>query len=53
MSFTIFYHSVIDYSSVRAYTGEPGLAMVDFTFKLKIARSLDVIIEDLVAVLEE
>ncbi|MGB3653076.1 MAG: helix-turn-helix transcriptional regulator [Rivularia sp. (in: cyanobacteria)] len=45
--------SGVAYSSVRAYARAPGLAMVDFTSILKMARALDVMIEDLVEVVEE
>ncbi|BAU05459.1 MULTISPECIES: helix-turn-helix domain-containing protein [Fischerella] len=45
--------SGVAYSSVRAYARSPGLAMVDFTSILKMARALDVMIEDLVEVVEE
>jgi hypothetical protein len=38
---------------VRAYARAQGLAMVDFTSILKMARALDVMIEDLVEVVEE
>lgn len=45
--------SGVAYSSVRAYARAPGLAMVDFTSILKMARALDVMVEDLVEVVEE
>ena len=38
---------------MRAYARAPGLAMVDFPSILKMARALDVMIEDLVEVVEE
>lgn len=45
--------SGVAYSSVRAYARSPGLAMVDFTSVQKLARTFDVMIEDLVEVVEE
>ena len=45
--------SGVAYSSVRAYARAPGLAMVDFTSLLKMARALDVMLEELVEVVED
>lgn len=45
--------SGVAYSSVRAYARSPGLAMVDFTSVQKLARTFDVMIEDLVEVIQE
>jgi putative transcriptional regulator len=45
--------SGVAYSSVRAYARAPKLAMVDFTSLLKLARALDVMLEDLVEVIQE
>jgi transcriptional regulator with XRE-family HTH domain len=45
--------SGVAYSSVRAYARSPGLAMVDFTSIQKLARTFDVMLEDLVEVVEE
>ncbi|HEY9780175.1 MAG TPA: helix-turn-helix transcriptional regulator [Leptolyngbyaceae cyanobacterium] len=45
--------SGVAYSSVRAYARSPGLAMVDFTSIQKLARTFDVMLEDLVEVIEE
>ena len=41
------------YSTVRHYAHSPGMAMVDFTAIHKLARTFDVMIEDLVEILEE
>ena len=45
--------SGVAYSSVRAYARSPGLAMVDFTSIQKLARTFDVMLEDLVEVIEK
>lgn len=45
--------SGVAYSSVRAYARSPGLAMVDFTSIQKLARTFDVMLEDLVEVVQE
>jgi len=45
--------SGVAYSSVRAYARAPGLAIVDFTSLLKMARALDVMLEELVEVVED
>ena len=37
--------SGVAYSSVRAYARAPGLAVVNFTSILKVARALDVMVE--------
>ncbi|MEQ9668927.1 helix-turn-helix domain-containing protein [Coleofasciculus sp. G2-EDA-02] len=41
------------YSTVRHYTRSPGLAMIDYTAIHKLARTFDVMVEDLVEILEE
>lgn len=41
------------YSTVRAYARSSGLATVDFTAILKLARTFDVMIEDLVEVVKD
>jgi transcriptional regulator with XRE-family HTH domain len=45
--------SGVIYSTVRSYARRPEMAMVDFTLLRKLARTFDVMIEDLVEVLEE
>jgi transcriptional regulator with XRE-family HTH domain len=45
--------SGVIYSTVRTYARSPGMAMIDFTSLQKLARTFDVMIEDLVEVLEE
>lgn len=45
--------SRVIYSTVRTYARLPGMAMVDFTSHQKLARTFDVMLEDLVEVLEE
>jgi hypothetical protein len=41
------------YSTVRHYARSPGLAMIDYTAIHKLARTFDVMVEDLVEILEE
>lgn len=41
------------YSTVRHYARSPGMATVDVTAIVKLARTFDVMLEDLVEVLEE
>jgi hypothetical protein len=41
------------YNTVKHYARCPGLTTVDFTLLRKLARTFDVMIEDLVEVLEE
>ncbi|MBE9117632.1 helix-turn-helix transcriptional regulator [Lusitaniella coriacea LEGE 07157] len=43
----------VPYSTVRHYARSEGLATVDLTSIQKIARSLDVLIEDLMEVVKE
>jgi putative transcriptional regulator len=45
--------SGVIYSTVRSYARRPEMAMVDFTCLRKLARTFDVMIEDLVEALEE
>lgn len=45
--------SGVVYSTLRTYARSPGLATVDFTAIQKLARTFDVMIEDLVEVVEE
>jgi transcriptional regulator with XRE-family HTH domain len=45
--------SGIVYSTLRTYARSPGMATVDVTALLKLARTFDVAIEDLVEVVEE
>jgi putative transcriptional regulator len=45
--------SGVIYSTVRSYGRRPEMAMVDFTCLRKLARTFDLMIEDLVEVLEE
>lgn len=45
--------SGVIYSTVRTYARSPGMAMVDFTSVQKLARTFDVVLEDLVEVVEE
>ncbi|TAE60156.1 MAG: XRE family transcriptional regulator [Nostocales cyanobacterium] len=45
--------SGVVYSTLRTYARSPGMAMVDFTAIQKLARTFDVMIEDLVEVIEE
>ncbi len=45
--------SGVVYSTLRTYARLPGMAMVDYTAIQKLARTFDVMIEDLVEVVEE
>jgi putative transcriptional regulator len=45
--------SGVVYSTLRTYARSPGMTMVDFTAIRKLARTFDVMIEDLVEVLED
>ena len=45
--------SGVIYSTVRSYARRPEMAMVDFICLRKLARTFDVMIEDLVEALEE
>ncbi len=45
--------SGVMYNTVKHYARCPGLTTVDFTLLRKLARTFDVMIEDLVEVLEE
>ncbi|MFM6206446.1 helix-turn-helix domain-containing protein [Planktothrix sp.] len=45
--------SGVIYSTVRSYARRSGMAMVDFTALQKLARTFDVMIEEVVEVLED
>ncbi|MEG4392693.1 helix-turn-helix transcriptional regulator [Microcoleus sp. BROC3] len=45
--------SGVVYNTVKHYARTPGLTTVDFTCLRKLARTFDVMIEDLVEILEE
>ena len=45
--------SGVIYSTVRSYARRPEMAMVDLTAIHKLARTFDVMIEDLVEIIEE
>lgn len=45
--------SGVVYSTLRTYARSPGLATVDVTALQKLARTFDVLIEDLIEVVEE
>ena len=45
--------SGVGYSTIRNYARSPGMAMVDFTALHKLARTFDVMIEDLVEIVKE
>ncbi|MBW4567263.1 MULTISPECIES: helix-turn-helix domain-containing protein [Tolypothrichaceae] len=45
--------SGVVYSTLRTYARSPGMSMVDFTAIQKLARTFDVMIEDLVEVVED
>lgn len=45
--------SGIVYSTLRTYARSPGMATVDATALLKLARTFEVAIEDLIEVVEE
>ena len=45
--------SGVVYSTLRTYARSPGLATVDFTAIQKLARAIDLMIEELVEVVEE
>ena len=45
--------SGIVYSTLRTYARSPGMATVDVTALIKLARVFDVAIEDLIEVVEE
>ena len=41
------------YSTIRHYARSPGMATVDLTAIIKLARTFDVMVEDLVEVVKE
>lgn len=45
--------SGVGYSAIKNYARSPGLATVDVTALQKLARTFDVMIEDLIEVVEE
>lgn len=45
--------SGVVYSTLRTYARSPGLATIDFTALQKLARTFDVMVEDLVEVIQE
>ena len=45
--------SGVVYSTLRTYACSPGMPIVDYTAIQKLARTFDVMIEDLVEVVEE
>ena len=45
--------SGVVYSTLRTYASSPGMSLIDFTAIQKLARTFDVMIEDLVEVVEE
>jgi transcriptional regulator with XRE-family HTH domain len=45
--------SGVAYSTVKTYARSPGMAMADLISLLKLARTFDVLIEDLFEVVEE
>jgi putative transcriptional regulator len=45
--------SGVGYSTVRNYARSQGMAMVDFTAIHRLARTFDILIEDLVEIVEE
>ncbi|GAB4241557.1 MAG: hypothetical protein Kow00121_67670 [Elainellaceae cyanobacterium] len=45
--------SGVNYSTLKTYARSPGIAMVDATALLKLARTFEVAIEDLIEVVEE
>ncbi len=45
--------SGVVYSTLRTYARSPGLATVDVTALQKLARTFDVMIEDLIEVVED
>lgn len=45
--------SGVVYSTLRTYARSPGMASIDYTSLQKLARTFDVMLEDLVEVIEE
>ncbi|MBD2180141.1 helix-turn-helix transcriptional regulator [Planktothrix sp. FACHB-1355] len=45
--------SGVGYSTIRNYARSPGMAMVDFAALYKLARTFDVMIEELVEILDD
>ena len=45
--------SGVNYSTLKTYARSPGIATIDVTALIKLARTFDVMIEDLIEVVEE
>ena len=45
--------SGVHYSTIKTYANSPGMAMADVSSLVKLARTFDVLIEDLIEVIEE
>ncbi len=45
--------SGVVYSTLRAYARSPGMVSIDYTAVQKLARTFDVMLEDLVEVVQE
>ena len=45
--------SGVNYSTLKTYARSPGIATIDVTALIKLARTFDVAIEDLIEVVEE
>jgi transcriptional regulator with XRE-family HTH domain len=45
--------SGVNYSTLKTYARSPGIAMVDVTALIKLARVFEVTIEELIEVIEE
>lgn len=45
--------SGVNYSTLKTYARSPGIATIDMTALIKLARTFDVAIEDLIEVVEE
>ena len=45
--------STVNYSTLKTYARSPGIAMLDTTALVKLARTFEVAIEDLIEVVEE
>lgn len=45
--------SGVNYSTLKTYARSPGIAMIDTTALIKLARVFEVTIEDLIEVIEE
>ncbi|NJO40029.1 MAG: helix-turn-helix transcriptional regulator [Cyanobacteria bacterium CRU_2_1] len=45
--------SGVNYSTLKTYARSPGIAMVDVTALIKLARTFEVALEDLIEIVEE